>query len=189
MADLEGVEVIRDDILVVGYDETEEEANRNHDKNMTNLLKRARQVNLRLNKKKMNLRKPAVKFMGHVISKDGLKPDPDKVKAVDDMRKSTCKQEVLSLLVFVNYLSKFLPKLADVAQPLRDLTARNAESTWAKQYDTAFKEMKKLVINYPVLKYYDRNEEVTLQCDASEKGLGPTLLQKGQPVALASRTI
>ena len=70
----------------------------------------------------MNLKKPEVKFMGHVISKDGLKPDPDKFKAVENMPKPTCKKETLSLLGFINYLAKFLPRLSEVAQPLRDLT-------------------------------------------------------------------
>ena len=51
----------------------------------------------------MSLKKTEVKFMGHVISKDDLKPDPDKVKAVTDMPKPTCKQETLSLLGFINY--------------------------------------------------------------------------------------
>ena len=81
------------------------------------------------------------------------------------------------------------PRLAEVAQPLRDLTAKNAKFTWAKQHDTAFQEIKKLVVNHPVLKYYDCNSEVTLQCDASEKGLGAVLLQNGQPVAFASKTL
>lgn len=84
---------------------------------------------MRLDSKKENLRKRAVKFMEHAIGKDGLKPDPNKFKAVNDMPKLTCKQEVVSLLGFVNYLSRFLPKMADVAQPFRDLTARNAEFT------------------------------------------------------------
>ena len=49
--------------------------------------------------------------------------------------------------------------------------------------------MKNLVSKHPVLKYYDVNEEVTIQCDASEKGLGASLLQNGQPVAFVSRTL
>ena len=61
----------------------------------------------------MELRKPEVKFMRHIISKEGLKPDPAKVKAVEEMPQPSCKQEVLSLLRFVNYLSRFLPRLAD----------------------------------------------------------------------------
>ena len=180
--------MIRDDIIVMGFGETQEQAVLNHDENLIKLLERARKVNLRLNSLKMELRKPEVKFMGHVISKEGLKPDPAKVKAVEDMPQPSCKQEVLSLLGFVNYLSRFLPRLADVTQPLRDLTCKDAKFTWAKQHDTAFKEVKKLVVNHPMLEYYDCNAEVTLQCDASKRGLGAVILQNGQPVAFASKT-
>ena len=189
LSDLEGTHVLRDDILVVGYGDTVEEAEKNHDENLRKELNRARQVNLKLNSKKMSLKKTEVKFMGHVISRDSLKPDPDKVKAVKDMPKPTCKQETLILLGFINYLAKFLPRLSETAQPLRDLTVKNAKFTWAKQHDKAFAEIKQLVISHPVLRYYDVNEEVTLQCDASERGLGAVLLQNGQPVAFASRTL
>ena len=186
---LDGVEILRDDILVAGYGDTQEEAEANHDQNLRKLLDRVRKVNLKLNSKKMNLKKRQVKFMGHVITKDGLKPDPDKVKAVNNMPKPTCKQEALSLLGFINYLAKFLPKLSEVAQPLRDLTRANAQFIWSRQHNKAFEDMKKLVVQHPVLKYYDVSEEVTLQREASERGLGATLMQNGQPVAFASRTL
>ena len=137
----------------------------------------------------MELRKPEVKFMGHIIGKEGLKPDPAKVKAVEEMPQPSCKQEVSRFPGFVNYFLRFLPQLADVAQALRDLTSKDAKFTWAKQHDTAFKKVNKLVVNHPILKYYDCNAEVTLQCDASKKGLGAVLLQNGQPVALASKTL
>ena len=84
-AGLEGVEVIRDDIIVMGFGETQEQAVRNHDENLLKLLERERKVNRRLNSKKMELRKPEVKFMGHIISKEGLKPDPAKVKAAEEI--------------------------------------------------------------------------------------------------------
>ena len=124
--DLPGVVLIHDDVLVMGHGETYEEAVNDHDKNLLRLLDRAKQVNLKLNKSKMNLRKPEVKFMGHVITKDGLKPDPNKIKAVEEMPRPTCKKETLSLLGFINHLSKFLPRLSDVAQTLRDLTMKDA---------------------------------------------------------------
>ena len=177
--------MIRDDIIVMGFGETQEKGVHNHDENLLKLLERARIVNLRLNSRKMELKKSEAKFMGHIIIKDGLKPDPANVKAVEEMPKPTCKQQVLSLLEFVNYLSRFVPRLAEVAQPLRDLTAKNANFTWVKQHDTAFQEIKKLVANHPVLKYYDCNAEVTLQCDTSEKGLDAVLLQNSQTIAVA----
>ena len=139
--------------------------------------------------KKMNLRKTEVKFMGHLITKDGLKPDPDKIKDVENVPKPKSKQELLSLLGFIKYLAKCMPKLAHISQPLRELTTKKAQFVWSPQHDKAFSEVKKLTTKYPILKYYDINEEVTLQCDASEKGLGASLLQIGQPVAFASRTL
>ena len=127
--------------------------------------------------------------MGHVLTSDGLKPDPDKIKAVGDMPKPTTKQETQSLLGFVNYLSKFLQKLSEVTKPLRDLTVKNAPFMWFSQHDKYFNKVKQLVVNHPVLQYYNMKEEVTIQCDASEKGLGTVLLQNGQPVAFVSRTL
>ena len=61
--------------------------------------------------------------------------------------------------------------------------------TWQTDQDAAFKAVKQLVATAPVLRYYDVTEEVTVQCDASQKGLGATLLQQGQPVAFASRSL
>ena len=129
LADLEGVEVIREDIIVMGFGETQEQAVRNHDENLLKVLERTRKVKLCQNSRRVELRKPEVKFMGHVISKEGLKPDPAKVKAVEEMLQPTCRQKVLSLLGFINYLSRFLPQLADVGQPIRDLTSKDAKFT------------------------------------------------------------
>ena len=129
LTDLHGVKVIRDDILVVRYGATDTEAQIDHDRNVALLLERGRQVSLKLNKSKVKLRKTEVKFMGHLISNEGLKPDPDKVTAIKKMSKLTSNSEVQTLLGFVNYLSKFLPKLSDVSAPLRELTTSPAKFT------------------------------------------------------------
>lgn len=143
---------------------------------MIEMLVRARQENPKLNKSKVKLRKIEVKFMGHVISKEGLKLDPDKVTAIKNMPKPTSNSEVQTLLGFVNYLPKLLPKLSDVSAPLR-------------QHEEAFTTIQQLVIQQPVLKFYNEEEEATIQTDASDKGLGAVLLQNGQPIAFASRTL
>ena len=87
LARLEGVEISRDDNLTVGYGESMEDAERNHDENLIKLLQRAIEVNT----KEIKLRSTSVTFMGHVICKDGLTSDPDKVTAVQDMPKPTTK--------------------------------------------------------------------------------------------------
>ena len=66
---------------------------------------------------------------------------------------------------------------------------KNAKFIWATQHDKAFAQIKQLVVSHPILKYYDVKQEVTLQCDASERGLGAVLLQNGQPITFASRAL
>lgn len=117
LSGLNGVDVIIDDILVFGSGETEEEAMQDHDENLRNLLDRARKVNLKLNKNKLNLRCKEVPYIGHLLTKDGLKPDPQKDRAIQDMPRPTDVQSV-RFLGFVNYLSKFLPKISEVSEPL-----------------------------------------------------------------------
>ena len=107
---LPGTVVIRDDVLVMGQGDTHEQAVADHDSKLRRLLQR--EVNLKLNKATINLRQTEVHFMGHVVTSQGLKPDPGKVKAVEEMPSPTCKKELSSLLGFVNYLSKFLPRLS-----------------------------------------------------------------------------
>ena len=82
---LQDVYCIADDILVVGQGETREEANKQHDINVFALMKRAQERNLKFNPQKVQFRLPKITFMGHVISDQGVEPDPSKVKAINDM--------------------------------------------------------------------------------------------------------
>lgn len=186
---LSGVAVIADDVLVYGSGDTVEEATADHDKNLMRVLERARKCNLKINKQKLKLRQTEVSYMGHLLTSQGVCPDPRKVQAVNEMPKPDSIQAVQRFLGFVNYLAKFLPHLSDVSEPLRRLTDKDSIWCWQTKHDTAFNTIKKLVTESPVLRYYDMTEEVTIQCDASDTGLGAALLQKGQPVAFASRTL
>ena len=186
---LPGVAVIVDDILVYGAGTTEEESQKDHDKNLQQLLQRARDKNLKFNKRKLRLCLSEVTYMGHRLTKEGLSPDPTKVKAILNMPTPDSKRAVERFLGCLQYLARFLPQLAEVATPLRQLTEKSAIFTWETQQDEAFQKLKKMITVAPVLKYYDVKEETTIQSDASEKGLGATLLHQGQPVAFASRAL
>ena len=186
---LPGVEVIADDILVFGCGDTQSDAVKNHDENLIRLLKRAQKVNLKLNKKKLKLKMSEVSYMGHILSAEGLKPDPEKVKAVLEMEKPKNVKELQRFQGFVTYLSKFAPHLSEVSEPLRRLINKDTIWMWQDQQEEAFNEVKRIVTVQPILKFYSMSEEVTLQCDASEKGLGATILQQGQPIAFASRAL
>ena len=76
-----------------------------------------------------------------------------------------------------------------MTKPLRELTQKDVEWTWDQPQKQALDNLKRAVTNTPVLRYYNLDDEVTIQCDASQSGLGAALMQNGQPVAYASRAL
>ena len=182
---LEGVEVVADDIVVVGFGDTQEEATLDHDTNLDAVLKRCMERNIKINDLKVRLRLTEVPFIGHQLTPEGLCVDPSKVRAIQDMPPPHDVAAVRRLLGLAQYLSKFLPHLSDITKPLRELTKK--EVVWAR--DPAPLRTSRKRSSTPVLHYYNLDEDVTLECDASQSGLGAALLQKGQPVAYASSAL
>lgn len=84
LAGLNGCKAIADDILVFGCGANDDEAVRDHDKKLIALLQRCRDKGVKLNREKLQLRLKDVVYLGHVLSADGLQPDPEKVKAMRD---------------------------------------------------------------------------------------------------------
>ena len=104
---LEGILNITHDILVYGVGDNEKEARVDHDRKLKALLNRCRERGMALNKNKLKLRISKVSFMGHIFSKEGIKIDPDKVKAVLEIPSPEDVEGVQRLNGFVNYLAKF----------------------------------------------------------------------------------
>ena len=189
VGDLDGVETIADDLLAYGSGDTYEEAVVNHDQNLLRSLNRCRERNFKLNETKLNFKKQSVKYNGHILATEGMLPDPGKVEAITRMSRPRDKAEVRRLLGMINYLGKFLPQLSDISEPLRNLTKETVKFIWSQIHEDAFNKLKKMISEPPVLQYYDLEEDVTLETDASDYGLGDVLLQKGRPLAFASRTL
>ena len=85
---------------------------KDHDRDLIALLERCREKNIKLNPKKLQLRKQEVPYIGHVLTPDGLKPDPSKVKAIVAMSTPSDKKALQRLLGMITYLAKFLPNLS-----------------------------------------------------------------------------
>lgn len=105
------------------------------------------------------------------------------------MQPPQSKPELETLLGMVNYLARFTPHLSEVNPPLRQLLKQDCEFIWDAVHDRAFKQIKELITNHPVLTYFDPKKELTLQVDASKSGLGAVLLQHDKPVAYASKSL
>ena len=130
---LDGVAVIADDILVYGCGDTE-------DANLTALLKRARETNLKLNRKKL---------MGHRLTAKGVQSA--KVKAIVEMPSPQSTKAVERFLGCVTYLSRFSPQLAEMVQPIRQLTEKNVEFMWQTQQASTLDRVKKCLTDAPIL--------------------------------------
>ena len=141
---------------------------------------------MKLNKKKLSKEIP---YMGHLITADGLKPDPGKIDAVRNMPKPKDVKAFRRFCGFVNYLAKFLSQLSKVLKPIQQLACKDVPWQLQHEHNAAFEKVKDLVTQVPLLKYCSPIEELTVQCDASDKKLGTTLKQNGQPIAFASRAL
>ena len=115
---LEGTEVIADDILVYGIGDTVEEARENHGDNLLKLMNRVKNNEVKLSKDKMKLHLSEIKYMGHILTTEVVKPDPAKVKYIREMPNPEDKKGVKRILGTVNFLAKFIPNLSQVEEPL-----------------------------------------------------------------------
>lgn len=182
---LPGVAAIVDDILVYGRTKDE------HDKNLRAMLERTREKGVRLNPEKSTICVPEVCYFGHRLTHDGIKPDREKIKAIKEMEPPKNKSELETILGMINYLSRFAPRLAEINAPLRQMLKQGNEFTWDETHNVAFQQIKDLITREPgpVLAYYNPNEELRLQVDASKNGLGAVLLQQEKPIAYASKSL
>lgn len=176
-----------DDILIFGNDEQD------HDRRLNAVLRRLSQAGITLNRKKCELRKGSVKFLGHILSREGISPDPSKTKAIRDLPPPKDVSELRSFLGMANHLMRFLPELAEKTRPLRDLLHSKSSWVWGHQQQEAFEAVKHDLESPPTLAYYVPGSPTTLSVDASSYGLGAVLLQESdgrrRPIAYASRAL
>src|ERR1044071_5160469 len=119
-----------------------------------------------------------VKFLGHVIEKEGIKPDPDIIRKIQEYPMPENQKKLRGFLGLASYYRKFIEGFARIAQPLTRITEQNQEYKWTDEQKVAFKELKKKLISPPVLKYPNFEEEFILMTDASKEGIGAVLAQK-----------
>ena len=178
-----GVTGIADDIVVYGKSEQD------HDKNMHGMMARCVSAGIKLNPDKCQIKEDKIQFYGVICSNKGIQPDPKKISALQQMAPPKDQREMLSFLGLVTYMSTFIPNASSLTAPLRDLTKKDQPYEWSTVHQDAFDRIKSLLSDQVTLQYFDSQKPITLQVDASSKGLGATLLQDGKPVACASKAL
>ena len=184
-----GVIGIHDDMVIFEVDQED------HDANLINLLNVCQKEGLVLNSKILELRRERVTFFGAEYSAQGMHPDPKKVQGITEMTAPTDKQQLQSFLGMVNYMGTFIPNLSHHTEPLGAMLKKDNVFHWEDQQTRSFQQVKTLIAkaNTTPLRYYDRDLPVTVQADASLRGLGACLIQKhkgkDQPIAFASKSL
>jgi len=176
-------EIVVDDILIWGSSVEE------HDKRLKCVLDRVRAINMQLNPTKCRFRVSEVPYVGHLLTDKGVKPDPEKTKAIRQMPTPEDKHGLQRFLGMTNYLSKFIHRYSEITAPLRQLLRQDAQWCWTEQHAAAADTLKEQLTSPPVLQYFDVHKPVTLSADASQHGLGAVCLQDGRPIAFASRSL
>jgi RNase H-like domain found in reverse transcriptase/Reverse transcriptase (RNA-dependent DNA polymerase)/Integrase zinc binding domain/Integrase core domain/Retroviral aspartyl protease len=178
--------VYLDDIIVFGSNlET-------HNRNLTAVLNRLREVNLKLNPKKTKLLGKEVLYLGHKISAEGIAPDPQKIGVVENYPVPKNADGVKRFVAFANYYRKFIKDFSSITGPLNQLSKKNVRFDWTTKCQEAFDTLRKALYSSPILDYPDFSPENTfvLTTDGSRSGLGAVLSNaNGRAVAYASRAL
>lgn len=116
-------------------------------------------------------------FLGHIVGRDGVKTDPNKVAAVRDWPVPTSVPEVRNFVGLCSYYRRFVPEFSSTAFPLHQLTRKGAHFNWSGACQEALDSLKQVLIEAPVLSYPDPSSPYLLDTDASAEGLGAILSQ------------
>ena len=182
-----GAFAIADDIQIYGTEST-------HDLHLHEAMERTRNAGLKLNYEKCVIRTKSCSFFGNTYTPEGVKPDPKKVEAIKKMEAPQTKQELQSFLGMITYLGQYVKNLSDLTSNLRSLLKKDALFQWTESHEANFQKLKESISSDTCLIYFDTSKPVTLQVDASLKGLGACLLQEDsqgrlRPVAYASKSL
>ncbi|KAI8507260.1 hypothetical protein Bbelb_146400 [Branchiostoma belcheri] len=157
------------------------------------VLSRFRSANLKLNADKCKFAQPEVNFLGHVVSRHGVQPDPTNTDKVRNWPTPTSTAHVRSFLGLASYYRKFIRHFAKITEPLNLLTRKGNPFSWSIECQTAFDTLRDALTSPPVLAYPDFSRPFTLHTDASDAAIGAVLSQTTdqgeQVVAYASRTL
>lgn len=186
---LQGIElfVYLDDIVI--YARSLEE----HEIKFQRLMKRLEEANLFLQPDKCEFLKKEVAYLGHIITENGVRPDPKKVSAVENFPTPKTRKNIKQFLGLAGYYRRFIENFSKIAKPLSDLTKQSVAFEWKQEQQEAFNKLKHALCSEPILQYPNFDEPFIITTDASGYAIGAILSQgkigSDLPIAYASRVL
>ncbi|KAJ4438400.1 hypothetical protein ANN_14345 [Periplaneta americana] len=180
--------VYLDGILTVGS--TIEE----HAQRLEEIFKRLWESNLKANPLKCSFAVSEIEYLGHIVSRNGVSPDPMKVEAIKNYPRPKTPRHIRSFLGLAGYYRRHICNFAEIAKPLTNLRKKkNVKFEWTDEQQQAFDTLRDASCGEPILKFYDFKYHFILATDASGVAVGAVLSQKigdvEHPIAYASRVL
>lgn len=176
--------VYLDDILIFSTSLQE------HIQSLTLIFKKLAEHNLKVQFDKCSFMKKDTEFLGHVLTSEGMKPNPNKIKCIEEYPLPTTEKQLKGFLGATGFYRKFVKDYAKIAYPMiRYLKKGSKINTNDPEYRQAFEILKLNIMKHPILKFPNFNKPFTLFTDASNYAIGAVLTQEGQPVCYASRSL
>ena len=187
LANCPGTLVYVDDIIVHGKTRGE------HDRNLKQVLGCLQAADLRIQPSKCVFGEKEITVFGHRVGIKGIFPDPENLKPIRDCPVPRDVKDVQHFLGMITFYHEFLPDLASLAEPLRQLTRKDTPFEWTEHRDLSFRTLKEMALQQLPLHIFDPSAPTYVTTDASDVGIGATLaqLQNGKlhPIACFSKTL
>ncbi|KAL4136407.1 hypothetical protein QTP88_007955 [Uroleucon formosanum] len=179
--------VYLDDIIVIGATLQE------HTTRLREVFERLRQYNLQLQPPKCEFLRKEVNYLGHVITENGVKPDPKKIECIVNYPVPDNTKKIKSFLGLIGYYRKFIKDFSKKAKPLTNLLKQNQPFIWSDSCEDSFLFFKNILTNEPILQHPDFDRPFIVTTDASNTAIG-AILSQGKvgtdlPITYASRTL
>ena len=186
LGDIAEIKAYLDDVLAIGKGTFDE-----HLETLEEVFRRCEEKNLKLNANKCFFAVEEIEYLGYIITKDGIRPDPKKVQAIQNMTRPTTVTEVRRLVGMVQYYRDLWEKRSHILQPFTELTGgkKGAKIKWTPELEKAFEDVKQMVCKETLLAYPDWSQPFDIHTDASDYQLGAVISQKGKPIAFFSRKL
>jgi hypothetical protein len=177
-----------DDIII--YSNTFEE----HLQHVEEVLRRLKEAKLVIKLKKCMFIQEEIKLLGHIVGRNGIKTDPEKIEKVKNYPRPTNLRELRGAIGLFTYYRKFVPEFAKLARPLHELSKKDIRFIWGERQEEAFESLKKKLTEAPILGNPDFTKPFELTTDASIEGLGIILSQRDEEnkekvIAYGSRSL
>ena len=185
-ANIPDVYLIHDDLIIAA------KSMNDHNKALTAVMEAASAAGITLNPTKCVFGKNEIKFWGMVVSEEGIRPDPEKVDALNDLTRPRNKEELKSFICMMQSNSDFISKFSQKIAPLRELLKKNARFRWTGEHQKIFEQVIAAFKKDTLLRYFDLNKQTFIFVDGHKSGLCAILAQgdsieSAKPVDIKSR--